>query len=102
MHQENLKKDLDPNNAEAAINRACQLIEELGAGEVVAGMVDIYPEKKEENTVKFEPEKINKLLGTDLSKEEMLSYFPALELKYDDNTQLITVPTFRQDLYQNM
>lgn len=94
------EKGLDPNNAEAAINRACQLIEELGAGEVVAGMVDIYPEKKEENTVKFEPEKINKLLGTDLSKEEMLSYFPALELKYDENTQLITVPTFRQDLYR--
>ena len=94
------EKGLDPNNAEAAINRACQLIEELGAGEVVAGIVDIYPEKKEENTVKFEPEKINKLLGTDLSKEEMLSYFPALELKYDDNTQLITVPTFRQDLYR--
>ena len=94
------EKGLDPNNAEAAINRACQLIKELGAGEVVAGIVDIYPEKKEENTVKFEPEKINKLLGTDLSKEEMLSYFPALELKYDDNTQLITVPTFRQDLYR--
>ena len=94
------EKGLDPNNAEAAINRACQLIEKLGAGEVVAGIVDIYPEKKEENTVKFEPEKINKLLGTDLSKEEMLSYFPALELKYDDNTQLITVPTFRQDLYR--
>lgn len=60
------EKGLDPNNAEAAINRACQLIEELGAGEVVAGIVDIYPEKKEENTVKFEPEKINKLLGTDI------------------------------------
>lgn len=95
------EKGLDPNNAEAAINRACQLIEELGAGEVVEGMVDVYPVKKEENTVKFEPEKINKLLGTNLSEEEMLSYFPTLELKYDSETQMITIPTFRQDLLRN-
>ena len=50
------EKGLDPNNAEAAINRACQLIEELGAGEVVEGMVDVYPTKKEERTIKFDPE----------------------------------------------
>ena len=59
-----------------AINRACQLIEELGAGEVVGGMVDVYTRKEEPVTqCRFEPEKINALLGTDVSKEEMLAYF---------------------------
>lgn len=92
------EKGLDPNNAEAAINRACELIEELGAGEVVSGMVDVYPVKKEENTIPFDADEVNSLLGTDISEEEMLSYFPMLELKYDSETKTITVPTFRQDL----
>ncbi|MFR7762897.1 MAG: phenylalanine--tRNA ligase subunit beta, partial [Eubacterium sp.] len=92
------EKGLDPNNAEAAINRACQLIEELGAGEVVEGMVDFYPEKKEEHQIKFEPDYVNNLIGFDLTEEEMISYFPALELEYDKETKMITVPTFRQDL----
>ena len=92
------EKGLDPNNAEAAINRACQLIKELGAGEVVEGMVDFYPEKKEEHQIKFDPDYVNNLIGFDLTEEEMISYFPALELEYDKETKMITVPTFRQDL----
>lgn len=92
------EKGLDPNNAEAAINRACQLIEELGAGEVVEGIVDVYPEKKVERTIQFDPDYVNNLIGFDLTEEEMVSYFPALELKYDADTKMITVPTFRQDL----
>lgn len=92
------EKGLDPNNAEDAINRACQLIEELGAGEVVAGMVDVYPEKKQEHTIKFDPDYVNSLIGFDLTEEQMVSYFPALELEYDADTKTITVPTFRQDL----
>lgn len=92
------EKGLDPNNAEEAINRACELIEELGAGEVVSGMVDVYPVKKEENTVPFDAKKVNDLLGTDISEEQMLEYFKPLELRYDPATKLITVPTFRQDL----
>lgn len=92
------EKGLDPNNAEAAINRACQLIEELGAGEVVEGIVDVYPEKKTERTIQFDTDYVNNLIGLDLSEEEMISYFPALELKYDADTKMITVPTFRQDL----
>ena len=92
------EKGLDPNNAEAAINRACQLIEELGAGEVVEGMVDVYPEKREERTIPFEPDYVNNLIGFDLSEEEMIRYFSPLELKYDEKTKTITVPTFRQDL----
>lgn len=92
------EKGLDPNNAEAAINRACQLIEELGAGEVVSGIVDVYPKKREERTIKFDADRVNKLIGFNLTEEQMLSYFPALELKYNADTKTITVPTFRQDL----
>ena len=94
------EKGLDPNNAEAAINRACQLIEELGCGEVVGGMVDFYPEKREESRVAFEPEKINALLGTELSREEMLAYLARVELRYDEKTNEIVAPTFRQDIHR--
>jgi phenylalanyl-tRNA synthetase beta chain len=94
------EKGLDPNNAEAAINRACQLIEELGAGEVVGGMVDVYSKVKEPVRIKFEPEKINALLGTDISAEEMLGYFRMIDLEYDEAAGEIIAPTFRQDLFR--
>ncbi len=92
------EKGLDPGNAQAAIDRACQLIVELGAGEVVGGMVDVCSVKKEPKKVSFEPEKINRLLGTQIPKEEMLSYFKMLELAYDEGTEEVIVPTFRQDI----
>lgn len=92
------EKGLDPNNAQAAIDRACQLIEELGAGEVVDGMVDVYTGIKEPVRVPFDAEKINSLLGTDITKEQMLSYLHMVELEYDDQTGEILVPTFRQDV----
>lgn len=92
------EKGLDPNNAEDAINRACQLIEELGAGEVVGGMIDVYHTKKEEKRIPFCPDKINKLLGTQIKEEEMLEIFKKLELKYEENTKEIIIPSFRQDL----
>ena len=92
------EKGLDPRNAEAAINRACQLIEELGCGTVVKGMVDVHADFKELVQVEFEPERINSFLGTDIPKEEMLKYFEAIELKYDPASNMITCPSFRQDL----
>lgn len=92
------EKGLDPNNAQAAIDRACQLIEELGAGEVVDGMVDVYTGIKEPVRVPFDAEKINSLLGTDITKEQMLSYLHMVELEYDEQTEEILVPTFRQDV----
>ena len=94
------EKGLDPNNAEEAINRACQLIEELGAGEVVGGIVDVYPTVKEPVRIPFEPERINSLLGTDISAEEMLGYFKKIDLGYDEKTNEIIAPTFRQDLFR--
>ena len=93
------EKGLDPNNAEAAIDRACQLMEELGAGEVVGGMVDVCCETREPSRVPFEPERINHILGTDLTKEEMLSYLARVELAYDEKTNEIVAPTFRQDIH---
>ena len=95
------EKGLDPNNAQVAIDRACQLMEELGAGEVVGGMVDVCSETREPSRVKFEPEKINKLLGTSLTKEEMIDYLGRVELAYDEKTDEIVAPTFRQDIHCN-
>ena len=92
------EKGLDPNNASEAINRACQLVEMLGAGEVVGGMIDIYPVKKEERRIPFDAGKINDLLGTDISEAEMLKYFETLELRYDAEKKEVIAPTFRQDL----
>ena len=92
------EKGLDPNNAQAAIDRACQLMEELGAGEVVGGMVDVCCETRQPVRIPFEPEKINSLLGTDLSAEQMLKYLADVELAYDQESNEIVVPTFRQDV----
>ena len=92
------EKGLDPVNAEAAIDRACQLIEELGCGEVVGGMVDVCEPIKPLRRIPFEPEKINRFLGTDITKEQMLEYFGRIELAYDEAANEIVVPSFRQDL----
>lgn len=92
------EKGLDPRNAEDAINRACQLIEELGCGEVVGGIVDVKEPLKELVRIPFEPEKINKFLGTDIPKEEMLAIFKRIELAYDEATNELICPSFRQDL----
>ena len=94
------EKGLDPENAQAAIDRACQLVEEMGAGEVVGGMVDVYAEKREPSRVTFDVEKINALLGTDLTKEQMLDYLKLVELEYDETTNEIVAPTFRQDIHR--
>lgn len=92
------EKGLDPYNAEAAINRACQLIEEFGCGEVVSGIVDVCGELKENVVLPFEPAQYNKLLGTDVSEQEMLSIFKMIEVAYDAEKGTLTVPSFRQDI----
>ena len=92
------EKGLDPNTAEEAVNRACQLIEELGAGEVIGGIIDIYPVKKEEMRIPFDAARINRLLGTDIPEADMLEYFRMIELGYDADTKEVIAPTWRQDL----
>ena len=92
------EKGLDPNTAMEAMNRPCQLMEELGCGEVVGGAIDVYPNPKTPLELPFEPEYINDLIGTDLSEEQMLSYFPALEIGYRPEDRMLIIPTWRQDL----
>ncbi len=92
------EKGLDPNLAMEAMNRACQLVEELGVGEVVGGAVDIYPVKREGVKLPFEPDKYNKLLGTDIPAEDMIEYFTKIDLEYDEAANEILVPSWRQDL----
>lgn len=91
-------KGLDPNLAMEAIDRACQLIEEMGAGEVVGGAVDVYPNPVQDKKLPFEPDKMNALLGTDVEPEKMLYYFGRLGLTYDAEINTLDVPSFRQDL----
>lgn len=92
------EKGLDPNNAIEAINRACQLIEELGAGEVVGGVVDVYGKVKEGRRIPFDADKVNKLLGTEIEKETMIGYFKKIDLDYDYEKDEVIVPSWRQDL----
>lgn len=92
------EKGLDPRNAETAINRACQLIEELGCGEVVGGIVDVREPFQELKQIRFEPDRINRFLGTEIPEEEMRRIFDRLELACDEGTGMITAPSFRQDI----
>ena len=94
------EKDIDPNLAELAINRACALVCELGCGEVMEGTIDIYNSKKEEGNITVDSNWINKFLGTDIAKEDMKKYLDSLELKTEingDNLD-IKIPTFRVDI----
>ncbi len=96
--QAKFEKGLDPNTAMEAMNRACQLIEELGAGEVVGGAVDYYPVKKEPISIAYDADKINALLGTDISEDDMVGYFETIDLEVDREKKIVIVPTWRQDL----
>ncbi|AWI06884.1 phenylalanine--tRNA ligase subunit beta [Clostridium drakei] len=94
------EKDLDPNLAEIALNRACYLVEELEAGEVMEGTIDVYTEKVERHTLEVDANWINTFLGTDISKEDMKEYLDRLELKTQikEDNLVIDVPTFRSDI----
>ncbi|MCI9531689.1 MAG: phenylalanine--tRNA ligase subunit beta [Lachnospiraceae bacterium] len=92
------EKGLDPNNALEAMNRACQLMEELGAGEVVGGVVDVYGKRKEGRSIPFDAGKVNQLLGTEIAKETMIGYFQQIGLSYDGAKEEVAVPSWRQDL----
>ena len=90
------EKGLSPENAERAINRAVELVEILGAGEVVDGKIDVYPSKQQENKIEFNPERINNLLGINVSNEQMLDIFEKLEIKVENGFAI--PPFFRQDI----
>ena len=90
------EKNIDPMLTLEAVNRACELVEVLGAGEVMDGVIDILNRIPEPVTLPLEPEKINALLGIDLSAEQMKDYLQRLEIPVTDMT--IQVPSFRPDL----
>ena len=90
------EKNIDPMLTLPAVNRACELVELLGAGEVLDGVIDVLNYVPEEVTLPLEPEKINRLLGTDISADQMKDYLRRLEIPVEGMT--IQVPTFRPDL----
>ncbi len=94
------EKDIDPNLAKLAIDRACTLICELGAGEVIEGTIDIYNKKKEPGKVIVDSNWVNKFLGTNLSKEEMKKCLDSVDLftEIDGDNLNVTAPTFRIDI----
>ena len=95
------EKGLHPETALLAMNRACTLIEEIGAGEVVGGVVDVYPVKEGDREVEFDLDACNRLLGTNISLEEAREYFDRLGIKINDDLKSVVVPYFRQDLLRN-
>ncbi len=95
------EKGLEPHNAQAAIDRACELMVELGCGEVAEGMVEFCAPMPEMRRIVFHPDRINDLLGTDVSRAEMEEIFAKLELTIEKDAQgndVVVVPYFRQDL----
>lgn len=92
------EKGLDPNLVELALNRAVQLVEELGAGEVVCGMLDVYPNKRQPWNVPYTAQGINRLLGTTISDSEMTEIFKLIEVQVDTDNNTAIIPTFRPDL----
>ena len=91
------EKGLDPNAVLPALNRACELVEMLDAGDVMDGVIiDKHFDETSRVTIPFEPEWTNKFLGTDISKEAMVAYLEKIECTVEND--IITVPTFRPDL----
>lgn len=92
------EKNLDPNNALLAMERACQLAEMIGAGKVLKGTIDIDAGSRTPNKVAYDPDTINRLLGTDIPEEDMVATFKTLELDVNEAERTVTAPTFRPDI----
>lgn len=92
------EKGLDPNNTIPALERACELVEILGCGEVVGGCIDVIGKTKEQPALEFRPDKINAFLGTSIPKEDMVSTLEKLEFAVDTENMMITPPSFRPDI----
>jgi len=90
------EKNLDPMMTMPAVQRACELVELLEAGDVLDGIIDILNYVPEAKALPLEPEKINRLLGTEIPKEDMIKYLELLELPVEND--MIQVPSWRPDL----
>ncbi len=91
---------VDPGGVVSALDRACELLQQIGAGEPVSGVVDVYPRPAQERTVTLRPERCNLLLGLNLDAQTMLDCLRRLQLNAElrDGVVHVTVPTFRPDL----
>ena len=98
------ERGLDPNLCETAADRVCKLVEILGCGKVLNDSVDVYHNPEMPETIKCRVSKVNKVLGTDISREEMVSYFERLDMKVEGegDTMLVTPPTVRQDMKEEI
>jgi len=98
------EKGIDPNLCEAAADRVCKLVEMLDCGKVLTGSVDVYKNPEEAPTVKARVSRINKVLGTDIPREQMELYFKKLEMTVtgEGDDMFITPPTIRQDLLEEV
>ena len=92
------EKGLSPENAERVINRAVELVEMLKVGKAVDGKIDVYPTKQKINKIKLDVNRINNLLGTNISKEQMIDTLTKLEIKVEND--IVIPPYFRQDIEQ--
>lgn len=90
------EKSLPAENAERSINRAVELVELIGAGKAVDGKIDVYPTKQKVNKVEFNPDKINRLLGTEILREDMVKTLEKLEMKVEGD--YVVPPYFRVDI----
>ena len=90
------EKGLSSENTLRAVNRAVELVKLLGAGEEVEGKIDVYPTKQKINKIKLDVERINNLLGTHLSKQEMIDILEKLDIKVENDMAI--APYFRMDL----
>lgn len=92
------EKELDPNGCLMSLLRALDLVEQLGAGEVVSGVVDAYPKVKESVRLPFRPDYMNEFIGINVSREQQIKYLESLDIKVEGDE--IIIPTFRGDLQQ--
>lgn len=94
------EKDLDPNLCKLAVDRVCALVEELGAGKVMTGVIDVYNEVRESHTLEVDSNWVNRFLGSSISKEDMKKYLDGLDLTTEIKGDILVVncPTFRSDL----
>ena len=90
------EKGLSSENTLRAINRAVELVELLGAGEPVDGKIDVYPTKQKINKIKLDVDRINNLLGTKISKQEMIDILEKIDIKVEND--FVIAPYFRMDL----
>ena len=98
------EKGIDPNLCEAAADRVCKLVEMLGCGKILEGSVDVYKVPEDAPTVTARVSRINKVLGTELTREEMVGILESLEMKVEGegDNMVVTPPSVRQDLLEEV